>query len=205
MSKISFNLIIIFLLIAAMASWYFGAYLPLRKSQILILTLQRVNVIKSVEEFEGFFSSAIDFYSPIGQSETVKHSVNTVFNLLNQNNSVEIADTLLKFTSRYTDSQIKNKQGDGLHQLFYILGDLYKTNAFKYKNSDYLNKAQFFYEEGQKLGPKRPQFLYGLLQVYLQKRDVLKANEITTSLLNYWPKDKDLQNSLKNEPLPASF
>lgn len=200
MPKIVLNTIILILIFIISASWYFGAFLPLRKAQLLIVALQRAGEVKSLDEFKGVFSAALDFYSPVGQSETIKHTASSVFSTLNQFDlPPETAADLISFVRKYLDPMLSEKKGDGLIQQFYIMGDIYRASAFKYKNADYLRAAANVYEAGLVLAPKRPQFLYSVLQVYLSMQDAQKATDVTRKILNYWPDDPEMKKFLQGE------
>lgn len=192
------KIIAFILLVIISISWYYGTYLPFRKSQLLILSIQGAGAAKSLQDFKDAFSASLDFNSPVGQSESVKHMVNTVFNIVNQLNIPPegLAD-LLGFAEKYSLPILQSKQGDGLTQEFYVLGDLYRAAGFKYGNLDYLKKAEETYKEGLILSPKRPQFLYGLLQIYLDQKNIESANEVMKKILEYWPNDPEIQKMIK--------
>ncbi|MEK7147204.1 MAG: tetratricopeptide repeat protein [Patescibacteria group bacterium] len=186
------------LLLVIAAGWYYGTYLPFRKSQLLILSIQGANAAKSLSDFKDSFSASLDFYSPVGQSESVKHMTNTVFNIVNQLNiPAEGLTDLIGFVEKYSRPILQAKQGDGLTQQFYVSGDLYRAAGFKYNNPEYLKKAEETYKEGLTLSPKRPQFLYGLLQIYLQANNIEGANETMKKILEYWPNDPEIQKMIK--------
>lgn len=192
------KLIAVLLFLVIFISWYYGTYLPFRKSQLLILSIQGASAAKSLLDFKDAFSAALDFNSPVGQSESVKHMVNTVFNVVSQLNiPAEGLTDIIGFAEKYSQPILEAKQGDGLTQQFYVVGDLYRAAALKYKNPEYLKKAEEIYKEGLVLSPKRPQFLYGLLQVYLEENNVEGANEIMKKILEYWPNDPEIQKMIK--------
>lgn len=192
------KIIAVLLLIVICAGWYYGTYLPFRKSQLLILSIQGAGAAQSLLDFKDAFSASLDFFSPVGQSESVKHMTNTVFNIVSQLNiPAEGLTDLIGFAEKYSLPILQSKQGDGLTQQFYVLGDLYRAAGFKYHNQEYLKKAEETYKEGLALSPKRPQFLYGLLQIYLEEKNIEKANEIMKKIVEYWPNDPEIQKMIK--------
>lgn len=192
------KIIAVLLLIVICASWYYGTYLPFRKSQFLILSIQGAGAAKNLSDFKDAFSASLDFFSPVGQSESVKHMTNTVFNIVNQINiPTEGLTDLIGFVEKYSQPILQARQGDGLTQQFYVVGDLYRAAGFKYNNQEYLKKAEETYKEGLILSPKRPQFLYGLLQIYMEEKNIEGANEVMKKILEYWPNDPEIQKMIK--------
>ena len=66
------NAFSIVLIILALCSIYFGAYLPLRKAQLYISALNEVRNVRTMEGFREMFLKAFAFYSPIGDEEMAK-------------------------------------------------------------------------------------------------------------------------------------
>lgn len=192
--------VIVIVIVIVMIAMYFGSYLPFRKGQLLIEVIQNAKLARTVDEFEKTISQSLDFYSPTGQNESVRQIGNIVLNVLASQNDLPkpIAEELLDFTAKYFEPIIQVKRGGNLSQNFLILGYLYQTVGLRFNESSYMEKAIDYYKEGLKISPKRPQFLYNLLEIYQAQKDSASAKGIAEKILEYWPNDEKIREKLEN-------
>ena len=77
-------------------------------------------------------------------------------------------------------------RGMSYTQNLYTLGNMYQVAFLKTHNPQYLARARASYEQGLTLAPRRPQFLYGLLDVYRLQGDADGVRSISQSILALW-------------------
>lgn len=175
--------------IAILILMYFGAYLPLRKSQIYIKAMFnfRSGKVHSVQDFTDSFGSALNFYSPIGQDEVVSYYSGIVINVINQQNNAQIIEILMKQAEDAMTPILKKQKGFVFNQNLYNFAMVYKIAALKLKNEIYFQKSLDLFNEGLKYSPNRLIFLSGLFDLYQIKGDNEKMREISDIILKYWP------------------
>jgi len=189
MTKAIKNSIAIAITVLASLSIVFGAYLPLRKSQIYIKAMFNFQSgkIHSVEDFIGLFGSALNFYSPIGQDEVVSYYSGILANVINQQTNSQVIEVLLKESEKWMEPILKAQKGFVFNQNLYNFAVVYKIAALKLKNEIYYQKSLDFFKEGLKYSPNRLIFLSGLFELYQAKGDNEKTREIGDIILKYWP------------------
>ncbi|MEK7507987.1 MAG: hypothetical protein AAB602_02805, partial [Patescibacteria group bacterium] len=177
---------------------FYGNFLPLRKSQILIYVLRHLNESKSLEEFKKSLAVPLNFPSPIGQEEAVRNVTNIVVNVVQQtDNPEEIAD-VISFAESYYKPIIERGAGMSFEQNAYILGTLNELAFMKTKQIKFISAAHNYFEQGLRLGPKRPQFLYGMFDVYRIEGNVEGAQAIARQILEQWPNDERVKLGLED-------
>lgn len=170
---------------------YFGAYLPYEKSQKLISAMGSIQNGASLQGYENAFSSVLDYYSPVGQEESVKQLGNTTLSILSSQKNLpkNIAEELLKFNLKYFEPLINDSRGGNASQNILVVGQIYHTLALNYNDLNYLNIAIDYYQKGLVNSPRRPQFLYSLFEAYQAKRDYNLAIKTGEEILKQWPSD----------------
>jgi hypothetical protein len=78
----------------------------------------------------------------------------------------------------------------------YVEGAINELAAAETGNPQYLGQAIKYYEEGEQLGPNRPQILYGLFDVYRVAGDTVNTERIATKILTNWPHDDRINQSV---------
>lgn len=186
------------LIILVVLSVVFGAILPWMKSQLYINTLMMLQSgkITSVDQFKKDFSGVLDFYSPIGQEETVKYLGNDIMNMIldeaRETGKIGLAGPILvDFMEPYLF------ENDVLHFIFGA--ETYNLLWRASGNNEYFKKSEFYYKKIYEIGPKLPPVLYGMFNLYQLSGDMENMKKIGEEILRYWPDDKnvaDLLNSL---------
>ena len=143
--------------------FYFGAYLPLRKSQIhinAVLNLQNGKV-RTLDDMNNLFNSVLNFYSPVGQDETTQYYLGILLNIINQQSNKDVIDVLARQAENQMEPILKAGKGFNFNQNLYTLGSIYKITALKSRDLGYYQKAVNIFNNGLKYSPNRLIFLRG--------------------------------------------
>ncbi len=169
---------------------YWGSYLPYNKSIAFIEALRSVRDAKSLAEFENKLIPALDAASPIGQEEVVRNTASVVLSLVQTNGKqAEVTKEVISFLRSYFDPIIEREKGMSFLQDAYVLGLIHTTAYDQTGKKEYLEQAQRYFELSEKLGPGRPQSLYGLFGIYRAQGQKDKAIEIGEKIVQKWPAD----------------
>lgn len=191
------KLISLLVAVAALGVAYYGSYLPLQKSQMFINAIRNLSSVRTLKDFESSFAAALDAPSPVGQEELVRNTGNTIVNVLQQSPAnANLVASLTQYLENYYAPIITKPRGLNFTQDFYVLGAVYDLAFQKVGDKSYLQKAQDYYTRGLALSPKRPQFLYGLLQIYLEENDLANAKSVAEKILSLWPDDEKTKATL---------
>src|SRR3989344_374911 len=147
---------------------YYGSYLPMRKSMIFISVIQNTGGIKTLADFEQAFSEPLDYPSPIGQEELVRNTANMTVGSI-QNISPEGVGQMVNYIESYYEPIISRGRGMSFGQNLYLLGAINEIAFLKTQKTQYIDDAEKYFGKARDLGPKRPQGLYGLFDVYRVK------------------------------------
>ena len=189
----------IFILLVA----YYGSYLPMRKSTVFIETMRSSYKIKTISDFESAFSVPLDYPSPIGQEELVRSMANTINGSLQNVSDPKAVSELVNYAEKYFGPIIARSRGMSFGQDIYIIGMINEIAFLKTKEPKYLQAAEKYFKIGQALGPKRPQVLYGLFDVYRLGGNIDEFKKIADQILSQWPNDTRISD-LVNQTLKTS-
>ena len=186
-------IVVFFILLVA---WY-GSYLPMRKAQIYISTLQNMqaNPVTSVADLENRLSVPLDYSSPIGQEELVRNMATSVLGFVQQSTDASTTANLIDFTTKYFEPILSKEKGMSFGQDVYLMGMINEIAFTKTMDSQFLLNAQKYYSEAVKLGPNRPQGLYGLFDVYNIEKNIPQAEAIGKRILHNWPSDTNVASA----------
>ena len=177
---------------------YYGSYLPVRKAQSYIATLQSLQATPptSLQDLETRLEPSLNAVSPIGQEEIVRNTANSVLGLLQ--NGIDPTSTmeLMTFLNGYYDPILSRGKGMSFGQDLYLEGAVNELAFADTNDPTYLEAAQHYYLEGEALGPNRPQPLYGMLDVYRAEGDVTDTVATAEKILSNWPTDTSVQGLL---------
>ena len=198
MNPVSKKIIAIAISAAVLAIAYYGSYLPLRKAQIFIATLQNLQAVPptSINDLETRISVPLDYPSPIGQEELVRNTANSVLNFVQQSPNASSTNELVRYLLSYYDPVLVRGRGMSFGQDLYLVGAINEVAFARTGETNFLTTAQQYYEEGHALGPNRPQPLYGLFDVYRAEGDVMKTTQTANQILSSWPDDQTIGQSL---------
>ncbi len=168
---------------------YYGSYLPMQKSVLFIAAMQKSSNLKTISDFEQNLSVPLDAPSPIGQEELVRNMSNTIANSIQGVSDPKAVDELVRYVESYFDPIIARGRGMSFGQDMYILGMLNEVAFIKTKEPKYLSASEKYFKQGVSLGPKRPQGLYGLVDVYRMENNVDGFKSVVGQILSQWPDD----------------
>ena len=169
---------------------YYGSYLPLVKSQAFISALRSARGLGSFDEFKSTVSATLDMPSPIGQEEHVRNTTSLALNIIGSADDPNLIAQVVDFVVGYYEPIAKRGTGMSFGQDMYILGALHETAFLKTRDAKYFERAKFYFEKGLELGPKRPQPLYGLFDIYRLEGNIQGTQKIVDQILGQWPEDE---------------
>jgi hypothetical protein len=189
--------VILSVLILAVA--VYGSYLPMRKAEIFIATLQGLQSTPagSLNELETRLAVPLAYASPIGQEELVRNMANNVLGFIQQSSDATTTGEMMSFLNGYYEPVVTRGKGMSFGQDLYLLGAINEMAFVRTENPGYLQASQHYYEEGEQFGPNRPQSLYGLFDVYRAENNVPEATTIAEKILTNWPTDQNVAQSLR--------
>ena len=198
--------IIIVAAIFGIAIW--GSYMPMRKAQMFITTLQALQTPQgqatSLTDLENKLSVPLNYPSPIGQEELVRNMANSVLSFVQQGGNATDTAALIGYLNSYYDPILNAGKGMSFGQDLYLEGAINEIAFAQTGNPTYLAAAQKWYSEGVALGPNRPQSLYGLFDVYRAENNVSGTLAVGTTMLKNWPTDMRVQQAMALFKIMAS-
>jgi hypothetical protein len=188
MNPTSKKIIAVAVSVAILSIAYYGSYLPLRKAQMFIATLQglQTNAPTSLADLENRLSIPLNYPSPIGQEELVRNTANSVLNFVQQSPNATSTDALVGFLMDYYNPILAQGKGMSFGQDLYLVGAINEIAFSKTGQTNFLSTAQQYYEEGEQLGPNRPQPLYGLFDVYRAEGNVASTTAVADLIIKNW-------------------
>ncbi|MEK7188174.1 MAG: hypothetical protein AAB691_05015 [Patescibacteria group bacterium] len=181
---------------------YFGSYLPLQKSKAFIITLQSMDQMRSLDDVKRAFATPFDIPSPIGQEEVVRHFASVILSTIQrfEPDQASTSVELVGLVKELFDPIITRQRGMSFDQNLYVLGSMHQVVALQTKDPQYLEKAEEYLTLGRQLAPHRPQFLYGLFDLYRLQGDNAKALEVANTIIQLWPMDDRVKAYLESQP-----
>lgn len=176
----------------------YGSYFPMRKAEIFIATLQgfQKQPVSSLTELKDRLAVPLDYNSPIGQEELVRNTANNILGFVQQSSDATTTGAVMSFLDTYYDPIIARGKGMSFGQDLYLLGAINEMAFVRTNDPTYLRASQQHYEEGEQLGPNRPQVLYGLFDIYRAENNASRTIAIANKILTNWPSDQSIQQSL---------
>jgi hypothetical protein len=200
------KVIAIIIVAAILGIAFYGSYLPMRKAEIFITTLQglQTSPATSLSDLETRLSVPLDYPSPIGQEELVRNMANSVLSFVQQGGDASSTNELINYLNTYYDPILNAGKGMSFGQDLYLEGAINEIAFAQTGDPTYLAAAQKWYLEGNQLGPNRPQPLYGLFDVYRAEDDTTDTIAIGTTIERNWPTDTTIEQSLEQYMTEAS-
>jgi hypothetical protein len=186
----------------------YGSYLPMRKAQMFIATLQGLQTQQgqatSLQDLENKLSAPLNEPSPIGQEELVRNMANSILSFVQQSQDASSTAALIGYLNSYYDPILSQGKGMSFGQDLYLEGAINEIAFANTGSPTYLAAAQKWYAEGVTLGPNRPQALYGLFDVYRAENDTTDTIAVGTTILRNWPTDTNIQQAMALYEMMAS-
>lgn len=199
MTRITKQVIAVIASLGIVAVAFYGSYLPMRKAQIFITTLQSLQAspVSSLNELTARLAVPLNYPSPIGQEELVRNTANNILGFVSQGADPTSTAVLISFLKGYYDPIINQGKGMSFGQDLYLMGAINELAYVHSGNPAYLAGAEKYYEMGVQLGPNRPQSLYGLFDVYRAEGNVASTTAIAEKILANWPTDTSVVQGLQ--------
>lgn len=160
----------------------FGSLLPFLKAQKYITAVRSLSQVRSLDQFRATFDHALDFYSPVGAEETGKFLGNEIFNAVNNpQQQEEISRALVAYIEPHL---LK----DNVRHLL-LLGRMHYMLWLNFKDDRNFASAEQYFLAAHAIGPRLPNPMYGLLELYEKRGDQAKVREFAEKILSYWPSD----------------
>lgn len=183
------QIISVLLMILALLSIYFGSYLPFSKSKRYIVSIRTASQIKNLDEFKAHFDKVLKYYSPVGGEEAVKFLSNDILGIIaGQDQPEAIAKELALYIEPYLFKNNVRHQLTGAY--------IYRNLWDRFGRAEYYQKAEEYYLNAFRIGPKLPPVLYGLLDLYEAGGNKDRFKEIASTILGYWPDDVKVRSRL---------
>lgn len=180
------SVLISILIILALAGIYFGAYRPFVKAQLYVATRGVSQTFQTLDEFASFYDRIFDYYSPIGNREVAKFFIeNTLGIIAQKEQSEEVSRMLVEY------GEFHIYENEVVHLLQVAYG--YDTLWQRFRDKEYFEKAESYYNRVHEIGPRLPHALYGLFNLYERSGDSEKQREISKEILRYWPGDERVE------------
>jgi tetratricopeptide (TPR) repeat protein len=181
--------LIIALLILAVLGIFFGAFLPFKKAQLYIKWQNELPQSRTRADFHRIFNRMFDYYSPVGDYEIARYVSYVFMNFLaNAKAPEEVARDFVLLL------EPKLEKNDILHLL--SLAQMYSLLWKKSHQDGDFKKAEEYYKEALKRGPKVPPVLFGLLELYNTAGKKEEVWALKEKILHYWPNDEGLKAQL---------
>ena len=175
---------------------YYGSWLPLQKSEAFIDGLKKLSAVQNIEQFEALFDSIFTRKSPIGDEELVRNFVGISGTLISNATDPALVARVVQYVDKYYQPIVKQGKGMSYTQNLYALGRFYQIAFLRTQDPHYIQVAIQYYREGERLSPNRPQFLYGLFDMYRLTGDVTGVEEVSKKILTLWPSDTRINQAL---------
>lgn len=171
---------------------FYGSYLPYRKSETFITSLREASSATTLKGYMDATSIPLDATSPIGQEELVRNTAGTVMGIVGSSGAKnpDIIPPLLTFLDTYYGAIIEKGRGMSFNQNLYILGSGNENVYTITHDPKYILVAEKYFEQGLVNSPKRPQFIYGLFDIYRMEGNMEKAKQMLDLITAYWPQDQ---------------
>jgi hypothetical protein len=182
-------------LLAAIA--VYGSYLPLRKSRLFHEAVQNLAAIHSPPQFAARLSVPLDAASPIGQGELVQETASLVLSLIQiPGTPSRVTAELAKFVNGTFEPIFQRGKGIGFAPTLYNVGAINVIAYFQTRDPAFLATAEKLFSRGREASPNRPEFLYGLFDVYRMTQNIEGAKAIADTILRQWPDDERTRAAL---------
>ncbi len=174
----------------SLLSVYYGAYRPFVKSQMYLRAQRAAASLDNVEGIKSEFGRMFNYASPIGDEETVKFFLEYVQSLIFNE---KVPETALLELIIYAEERINEK--DVIHLV--QMGNAYDAFWRRTENEEYFMKAELYYKNVLALGPRLPQGLYGLFNLYGAAGMENELRDIIQRILAIWPEDRRVSEVLE--------
>lgn len=180
----------IFIVIIIIFVAYYGSYLPFQKSKTFIKTMRTLGSSASIQDFKKSTSIPLDFKSPIGQEELVQQLASLTLNIAQSTDNPQVIKELIEHLENYYQPLLKKNRSIGVSQSLYVLGSINELAFLKTQDRAYFDSAKKYFLKALEFGPRRPQSLYGVFDIFRLEGNVVEATRVAETITNQWPADE---------------
>ena len=191
------KIVIVAAIVAVAVGLYLGAYLPYKKAKAFISTVRSLQAVRSVDELKTRFDNVLGIDSPVAEDEAIGFVVDQLTNIIRSRPPEEVGESIINYAEEVTHPVLVNSRSPELTRMILKMGIVYQTAWSVYENEVYAKAAEDLYLKGLEISPNRPQFLYGLFDLYFSKNDTGKAVEIGREIIRFWPTDLSIERRLQ--------
>lgn len=178
--------------------FWMGSIIPFKKGMLFIRASSSVWLENATYNQVGrAYFNLLNYHSPVGQTESAVDLANAAEIIITNSKELpkEVAKEFIRMTDYYLGNEITLSAGNYGKNLF-SYAKLYFTAGIRFQDEDWLKKSESLYLYGIKLSPNRPEFLRGLFDIYLTKKDKEKAIEVGKIILKNWPDEKIVEQKM---------
>lgn len=177
--------IIVPILIVVVAVFaYMGAFLPVKKASMYIDTNKQTRSFNSLTELKQEFDKVFEYSSPIGDQEVRKFFMTNILSII-KNQPKPVAEELISYIeSRMIEDEF-------LHVL--SVANMYNITWQKFGDDKFFDGAEKYYLKAHEMGPKVPQPLFNLYDIYKKNNQPEKAEDIGQKIMDLWPEIESLE------------
>lgn len=168
--------------------WY-GSYLPMCKSYAYMSMMKSMRHVDTTKEFEDRVSVPLQMWSPIGQAEVVRTlGSSMVLPIVHESkNNAERISALMVLLNHYELPFVSSDKTVDYCQNLDLLATVNKEAFRSTKDPRYLDAAERCYRLGLAVNSMRPQFVYGLLDIYKLRDDKERQAQQMKVISALWP------------------
>jgi tetratricopeptide (TPR) repeat protein len=183
------KILISVLIIASLASIYFGAYKPLVKAQMYINTQKSIPAFSTFNELTSAFDRVFEFKSPIGQEEVVKFSNHQFESMISdKNQSEEVSFSVVTYAEEHIF------EDNVVHLL--QMGSMSRILFERFERIEYFQVSESYYKKVREIAPNLPHALYALFDLYQKTGQTEKMEEVGNKILELWPNEERVKEIL---------
>lgn len=192
MKKIIKTILCPIFILLSLLFFYFGGVLPFLTARRYITALYQLPNIMNIADFENVFNPVLDSYSFVGGEEIVNFITSAI---VKQPERLDNTNDTMRELVNYIEPHLSQNNVKHLLNIADSYSILWRRRGGE---SDDFVKAENYYLKVCQIGPKLPQALYGLLNLYSMKEDKEKIREAMETILRYWPDDEKTKNMLES-------
>lgn len=187
MSQIIKKIVIVIVIVIVVFGLYLGAYLPFKQAKAFISVNRALPSVKTTDEVERIFDGVLDIGSPVASDEIRGFVLDQLTNILRTRPPEEVGKIIIGYAEEKARPVLENPVSPELTKMILKMGILYQNAWSLYRDELYAKKTEEFYLRGLEISPNRPQFLYGLFDLYVSRNERGKAAVIAETINRFWP------------------
>lgn len=179
----------LFVAAAILLGMFCGTLQPIRASLFMRRSFDDLTGQILITDMKDRFSAIAERATVVGETEALLRLISAADLAVKSGVSPNVARDLVFWSETYSEPfLLKHKTYPDTRVLF-ALATLYFDAGSATGDGAYFKKSEAFYLSGLNFAPKRPQFLYGLMNLYAKEGRNVEARAIGEKIITYWPFD----------------